>query len=94
MPCDGGAGRNVGATAVTRDSHFGATAAFTGLAKWAKAVMLERIQEQQPQVRHVRTSNAFSNAPMLGINQALGFETISAHTEWQAGVDQLLRDLA
>jgi len=55
-----------------------------GLAKWAKAAMLERVREERPGVRLVRTGNAFSNAPMLAINDALGFKVVSRRTEWQA----------
>lgn len=55
-----------------------------GLAKWAKAAMLERIRAEQPQAERVRTGNAFSNAPMLAINDALGFKVIHTLTEWQA----------
>ncbi|MBO0728130.1 MAG: GNAT family N-acetyltransferase [Acidimicrobiaceae bacterium] len=57
-----------------------------GLAKWAKAAMLQRIQSQRPAARRIRTDNAFSNEPMLGINRALGFEVISTRTEWQVSV--------
>jgi GNAT superfamily N-acetyltransferase len=62
-----------------------------GLAKWAKAVMLERIRQVRPDAQRVRTDNAFSNAPMLAINDALGFKVISTRTEWQADVRDLLR---
>lgn len=60
-----------------------------GLAKWAKAAVLERLRDERPEVRRVRTGNAFSNAPMLAINDALGFRVISAQTDWQAGIDEL-----
>ena len=54
-----------------------------GLAKWAKAAMLDRLRVERPEVERVRTGNAFSNAPMLAINDALGFEVIAVQTEWQ-----------
>jgi GNAT superfamily N-acetyltransferase len=62
-----------------------------GLAKWVKAAMLERIRDERPETRRVRTGNAFSNAPMLAINDALGFVVVAVVTEWQAGVDDLRR---
>ena len=61
-----------------------------GLAKWAK---LERIRNERPEVGRVRTDNAFSNAPMLAINDALGFKVIGTRTEWQADVGDLVRAL-
>jgi hypothetical protein len=64
-----------------------------GLAKWAKAAMLQRIRAERPATRQVRTDNAFSNAPMLAINDALGFKVIRARTEWQADVGDLLGTL-
>ena len=64
-----------------------------GLAKWAKAAMLERIRHERPQVQRIRTGNAFSNAPMLAINEALGFKVITRRTEWQANVDDARRAL-
>jgi GNAT superfamily N-acetyltransferase len=64
-----------------------------GLAKWAKAAMLERIRRERPDVERIGTGNAFSNAAMLAINDALGFEVISTQTDWQAGVDDLRAQL-
>jgi hypothetical protein len=55
--------------------------------------MLERIRDERPDVRRIQTSNAFSNASMLGINDALGFRITSTRTEWQADVGALLRVL-
>jgi GNAT superfamily N-acetyltransferase len=60
-----------------------------GLAKWAKASMLVRLREQCPDVTRIRTGNAFSNAPMLAINTALGFEVVEVRTEWQGDVSRL-----
>lgn len=57
-----------------------------GLAKWLKATMLERIRGEKPDVERVRTENAFSNEPMLAINDALGFEVVATRTDWQADV--------
>jgi mycothiol synthase len=64
-----------------------------GLAKWAKAAMLQRIRDERPLVTRVRTGNAFSNAPMLAINEALGFAVTSSRTEWQADAGDVLRAL-
>jgi RimJ/RimL family protein N-acetyltransferase len=62
-----------------------------GLAKWAKSAMLTRIREQRPEVDRVRTGNAFSNDPMLAINNALGFEVVEVTTEWQTSTGDLRR---
>lgn len=61
----------------------------SGLAKWAKATMLERLRHERPEAQVVRTSNASSNAPMLAINNALGFTETGVRTEWQAQVDDI-----
>ena len=54
----------------------------SGKGKWLKAVMLREIQRRFPTVITVVTGNATSNAPMLSINNRLGFkvhkETIAA----------------
>ena len=64
-----------------------------GLAKWVKASMLDRIRRERPEVERLRTSNAFSNAPMLAINNMLGFKIIEARTEWQGQTADLRRNL-
>lgn len=53
-----------------------------GLGKWLKAAMLLKVREEFPQVRVVATGNATSNAPMLTINERLGFKP---HREGIAG---------
>ncbi|NOX31098.1 MAG: hypothetical protein GXP35_13780 [Actinobacteria bacterium] len=63
------------------------------LAKWLKAAMLLRIRSQHPRIERVRTENAFSNEPMLMINNALGFETVNTRTDWRAQVSDVLRTL-
>ena len=60
-----------------------------GLAKWAKAAMLQRLRVERPAVERIRTGNAYSNAAMLAINDALGFTEINSRTEWQADVADL-----
>jgi GNAT superfamily N-acetyltransferase len=59
------------------------------LGKWLKAVMLERVFIDRPDVKDVRTGNADSNAPMLGINKALGFEHYIAEISWQIPVEKV-----
>jgi mycothiol synthase len=60
-----------------------------GLAKWAKAAILERIRRERPEAQRIRTGNASSNAPMLAINNALGFQMIGTRTEWLMAVDHV-----
>jgi GNAT superfamily N-acetyltransferase len=64
-----------------------------GLAKWAKAAVLERIRHERPGAERVRTGNAFSNAPMLAINDALGFKPAGTLTDWLVKVDHVRRSL-
>lgn len=62
-----------------------------GLAKWAKAAMLDRIRHERPEAQAIRTDNAYSNAAMLAINDVLGFEVVSTRTEWQVNVSDVHR---
>lgn len=64
-----------------------------GLARWAKAEMLEWIRQERPNVERVQTGNAFSNKTMLAINDALGFEVVSVQTDWQADVEDVYRTI-
>jgi GNAT superfamily N-acetyltransferase len=45
-----------------------------GLGKWLKAKMMLKIRDEFPQVKIITTGNANSNAPMLSINDRLGFK--------------------
>jgi mycothiol synthase len=57
-----------------------------GLGRWLKAAMLEKLITERPQVTKVRTGNAQSNAPMLKINEELGFKPATTEIIWQAPV--------
>ncbi len=65
-----------------------------GLGRWLKAVMLDRILRERPQVAVVRTQNADSNVPMLTINQLLGFRPYMARTVWQVTAEHVREYLA
>ena len=60
-----------------------------GLGRWLKAANCLRLMDERPQVAHVDTWNAFSNAPMLGINDEMGFKILRGYNEWQAPTDRL-----
>lgn len=46
----------------------------SGIGKWLKAIMLQEIKKRWPTVTSVVTGNATTNAPMLSINERLGFK--------------------
>lgn len=64
-----------------------------GLGKWLKAANLQRLLQENPEVRFVRTGNADSNAAMLRINQQIGFKPYFAAIAWQGQVAQILERL-
>jgi mycothiol synthase len=61
-----------------------------GLGRWLKATMLEKVIQECPQIRFVRTGNADSNAAMLKINRELGFKHYMADTFWQMEVQKVM----
>jgi mycothiol synthase len=58
------------------------------LGKWLKAVNIDRIFRERPEIVDIRTGNADSNDAMLGINKALGFKPYYANTAWQISLDE------
>ncbi len=64
-----------------------------GIATWLKAAMLQRMLELHPTVGYVRTWNGTTNAPMLRINEQLGFRERHRSTQWQVPRAQIERYL-
>jgi GNAT superfamily N-acetyltransferase len=60
-----------------------------GLGKWLKAALLLRVREAYPELRLVITENAGSNAPMLAINERLGFKLHRPQFGYQVGLERL-----
>jgi GNAT superfamily N-acetyltransferase len=60
-----------------------------GLGKWVKAAMLQHVRQAFPDTRWISTENAGSNAAMLAINHALGFQLHRVETFYQVGRDTL-----
>ncbi|NHJ47818.1 MAG: GNAT family N-acetyltransferase [Asgard group archaeon] len=64
-----------------------------GLGKWLKAKMLLKIRNEFPKVKIVTTGNATSNAPMLSINNRLGFKAYKETESAQITIEQLAKYL-
>jgi GNAT superfamily N-acetyltransferase len=60
-----------------------------GLGKWLKAAMLEHVRTMHPDTIYMTTENAASNASMLAINRALGFQLYRAATAYQVSREAL-----
>jgi GNAT superfamily N-acetyltransferase len=70
----------VGSTGV-RPEHRG-----HALGKWLKASLMLRVMDERPAVTSIRTGNADSNDPMLGINKLMGYRPLLAYTTWEVPV--------
>jgi mycothiol synthase len=64
-----------------------------GLGKWLKAAMLEHVRAVHPDTVYMTTENAGSNASMLAINRALGFQLYRSATTYQVQREALTRRL-
>lgn len=64
-----------------------------GIGKWMKAAMVERILREWGTAKFIRTGNAYSNAPMLSINDRMGFRVVWSVVVWQSRRDDLVRYL-
>lgn len=62
-----------------------------GIGKWLKAAMLLYVREKYPEVNIVTTGNATTNAPMLSINNRLGFKVHKESINAQMTIDQLTK---
>ena len=68
---------DVGGTAVSAEYQN------LGLGRWLKAAILDKLVREKPEIIRVRTGNAHSNAPMLKINDELGFKPALTMNLWQ-----------
>jgi RimJ/RimL family protein N-acetyltransferase len=76
--------------------RVGVTAVFDeyrnrGLGRWLKAAMVEKVLAERPEVKRMLTGNATTNAPMLAINEELGFRVTRGITAWQMPVELVLQ---
>jgi mycothiol synthase len=61
-----------------------------GLGRWLKAAMLEKVLQDRPQVKYIRTQNEDTNASMLKINTELGFKPYMSRALWQVEAQRVL----
>jgi mycothiol synthase len=64
------------------------------LGKWLKAAMLQKIRDERPETKKIRTGNAYSNDAMLGINNELGFQESRSVPIWELGLEKALKLLS
>ena len=60
-----------------------------GLGKWLKAAMLFWYHDKYPNIKYISTGNADTNAPMLSINERMGFKTFISNTEYSFEAEKL-----
>jgi mycothiol synthase len=76
--------------------HQGGTATIQehrgkGIGKWVKARMTQRVLDELPDARYIRTDNAGTNAAMLAINVAMGFKPVWESVIWQIPLEEARR---
>jgi hypothetical protein len=54
-----------------------------------KLANLDHLAASVREVRVITTSNARENAPMIAVNDMLGFEVVAEGTFWQKDLDHL-----
>jgi RimJ/RimL family protein N-acetyltransferase len=60
-----------------------------GLGKWLKAEMMFRVKERFPEVKYFETGNATENAPMLSINERMGFKEFLPNKLYKFKLEEL-----
>ncbi|MBN1331103.1 MAG: GNAT family N-acetyltransferase [Candidatus Heimdallarchaeota archaeon] len=63
-----------------------------GLGKWLKADMMLYIRNNFPEVKYIQTDNATTNAPMLSINDRMGFKKYISETIYKFKLQDLIKD--
>ncbi|MEM9521073.1 MAG: GNAT family N-acetyltransferase [Actinomycetota bacterium] len=76
-----GAGFGAQANTVVLDGHRR-----QGIGRWLKADMWSRLRADRPDIHTLLVDNAASNAPMLAINDAMGFQESNRYADWQGAV--------
>jgi RimJ/RimL family protein N-acetyltransferase len=64
-----------------------------GLGKWLKADMLLHVRDNLPEAKIITTGNADSNAPMLSINERMGFKRHVGEIVYKFDVAELCKKL-
>lgn len=64
-----------------------------GLGKWLKAEMLLYIRKKYPDLLYIITGNADSNAPMLSINERMGFKRYLGWKAYKFDTEELAKKL-
>jgi GNAT superfamily N-acetyltransferase len=62
-----------------------------GLGKWLKAKMLLWYYDKYPQIKYITTGNADSNAPMMSINNRMGYKTFKSGTSYTFVAQELYK---
>ena len=65
-----------------------------GIGRWLKAAMYHHIVDELPGATLIETGNADSNAPMLSLNDAMGFVPVLEYTVRQGDVSAVIDALA
>ena len=61
-----------------------------GLGKWLKAELLLRMKEKFPEWVYVATGNDETNAPMLSINERMGFKQFKLFKSYKFSVKEMI----
>lgn len=60
-----------------------------GIGKWIKAKMMQYIKKEFPDIDFINTGNATTNAPMLSINNRMGFKEYKGGMSVEFDVEEL-----
>ncbi len=64
-----------------------------GLGKWIKAEMMVFIKNNFPEIKYISTGNADMNAPMLSINDRMGFKSVLTEKCYTIKLEKLVKEL-